>query len=211
MTTERNAARAARIAEEDRDARTRPCPVCQQPKSGGRDLLCVECWKRLPRITVQLYHYVWKLKQATLIPDVAFAELERLVVQDAGGTAPRRSPLASTVAAAALVPSPRAGPIAGDTKVEIDEPPDPAPTGAPGRARSGSDRAVNDRARRRIILNLLPRLPGDALRAEEVATRAGMHPDTTKRILAALAGERLVRVQARATGKGRPPNYWWAA
>ncbi len=199
-------AHVQRIVDRAREEEARPCPACGKTKSGGRDLLCGDCWKGLPRILVQLYHYVWKLKQATLIPDDAFGELERLIVLDAGGTLKRRSPLASTVAAAALVSAPGAPLVTAYTKVEVGE---PRPVGR--RWVSKTSEGASARSRERAVLRILPRLEVNALQTAEVATKIGVHPDTAKRILRELETQQLVRSQARAVGKGRPPIHWWAA
>lgn len=185
------------------------CPACRGSIGAPGDLLCVGCWRRLPRVLVQLYHYVWKLKQATLITEDAFAELERLVVQDAGGALMKRpTPLPSAIAAAQIVApvleriAAPAKPLVRAPKVASVKPP----------AVKGPNKYARERTLRRAkIVALLPRSKKAALKVVDIAKQSGLTEIAAASVLRDLKVEQVASCETRPDGHGRPPLFWWRA
>lgn len=163
---------------------TSRCPVCDGDTAERGDLLCVNCWRRVPRPLVELYRLVWRLHKAELAATDGVRYFAELLVRAARGPA---GPLAAVV--------PATVPPAKEPKRERKPTPDrPSAWEGP-------------------VLKALSATASKALTVNELAEKLGVHPQSVKDALYALADRGAVqrRPRVRPGAIGRKPNEYWLA
>lgn len=138
---------------------TSRCPACDGATAARGDLLCPNCWKRVPRPLVELYRLMHRLHQAGLAASDGLKEFARLIAREAGRTHDRADGAAPRTERAAV-----SAPASKPTRQSR------APVAIANRS---SPPSVGGKPREstRLRLAQLPTCAADAISARDLAER----------------------------------------